>query len=155
MTGLHLDLLRMPPCGSSTAGTPRRGPRRGGHTATADATASASADATRTAQPRTVVATNPARVTQRSALGNSSPSPLPLPRHINSSAELLSQPTRQRPRGDTSRLSVPDQPAGAAPGLEAELRQLGGLTRPRRATNNHNGMASERLENFNSMCRDG
>jgi hypothetical protein len=49
---------------------------------------------------------------------------------------------------------VPNQPPRAAPSLEAKLRQLRGLTRPRRSTNNHDRMASERLENLNSMSRD-
>ena len=77
--------------------------------------------------------------------------PLPLPRHINSRAELLGKPRRQRPRGNTPRLRVPDEPARPAPGLQAKLRQLRRFARPRCPTNNYNRMASQRLEDLTSM----
>ena len=79
---------------------------------------------------------------------------LPLPRHINSRAELLGKPSRQRPRGDTARLSMPDQPVGPPPRLQAELGQLGRLAGASRSTDNDDRVTCESLENLNSMCSD-
>ena len=80
--------------------------------------------------------------------------PLALTRDIDSGSQLLGQPRSQRPCRYAAWLGVPDQPLRTATGLEAEFGQLSRLALAGSPTHHNNGMACERLENFNSMRTD-
>jgi hypothetical protein len=80
---------------------------------------------------------------------------LPLTRHINGCAKLLSEPSGQCPCGYTPRLRMTNKSTRTPPGFQAKLRQLRRFSRTRRPADNHNRMARQRLENLTSMRSNG